>query len=208
MHHKILMVTLVLTFIITSSTSTLAAQSSEKEREKYNQVMEEYGLKMVEEIPDGVTPIEVSSPEELDALFRKIEDDLRNSTSTVSEAIEDTPLEQPETRATAYTTVNRNCSVALGGLTNPYFNTYGTIRVGTVDSSWRWIDSASASVGLSGVTTGVSLSDPWTQADINSNQTSVYISGGGTLNYYVLTPIGPVTFSSEPISCSLTYSVY
>jgi hypothetical protein len=48
MHHKILMVTLVLTFIITSSTSTLAAQSSEKEREKYNQVMEEYGLKMVE----------------------------------------------------------------------------------------------------------------------------------------------------------------
>lgn len=125
----------------------------------------------------------------------------------MSEATEDKPREQPDILNVTYINVNRNCSVALGGATNPHFNTYGRIRVGVAQSSWRWIESANASVGLSGITIGLNLSDTWTQVDISSNNASVDISGGGTLNYYILIPEYFVVIS-HPISCSLNYSLY
>lgn len=64
MFKKIILMNLILMLFTTPSTNTLASQLSETEREKYKQVIAVHGMQIIEEIPDGITPIEVSSPEE------------------------------------------------------------------------------------------------------------------------------------------------
>lgn len=103
----------------------------------------------------------------------------------------------------SYTVVTRSCSV---NVSLAKFNTWGDIRVG-YDGSFRWIDSVlNTRTGLTGVTTGFTLSNAYSYS-YGQTATSVSVAGGGVVNAYLLVN-GSILLYSQPVSCSFTYRLY
>lgn len=121
----------MLTFI---SVSGVYAQSEGGgDKQKYDGVIAKYDLKEASNIPQGVTPIQVNTPEELEALLQQFSAEESNTHINIVEQPM-RPSDDSVTMSTTYGTVTRSCSANAGAAT---FNTWGDIRVG-YSGSFRW----------------------------------------------------------------------
>jgi hypothetical protein len=162
-----------------------------------------YELKTVDVIPEGVTPLRFNTPGELQSFLSKMSNQARtpiHSTYVEKGILPNAPMSP---LSTTYAVVTRSCSV---NVSLSKFNTWADIRVGYT-GSFRWIDRVlNTRTGLTGVTTGISLSNEYSYA-YNQTASSVSVKGGGVLNVYLLVN-GMVRLFSTPVSCSFTYRVY
>lgn len=105
--------------------------------------------------------------------------------------------------STTYVVVTRSCSV---NVSLAKFKTWADIRVG-YSGSFRWIDRVlNTRTGLTGITTGFTLSNEYSYP-YNQTATSVSVKGGGIVNAYLVIEGGFLLFS-QPVSCSFTYRLY
>lgn len=196
-----LVVVAMLTFV--SASGVYAQGEGGDDKQKYDEITAEYDLKETSSIPQGVTPIQVNSPEELEALLQQFS---ANDSSPHIDIVEPAmrPSGDATTMSTTYGTVTRACTSNAGAAT---FNTEGDIRV-DYSGSFRWIDSVlSTRTSLTGITYGLSMSEPYSYA-YNQSSSSVSVKGGAIINAYILLDTGATTVYSTPVSCSFTYSVY
>ncbi len=61
-------------------------------------------------------------------------------------------------------------------------------------------------IGLTGITTGVNLTNDYSYAH-NQTATSISVTGGGIINVYLVIEGGIAVFS-QPVSCTFTYQLY
>lgn len=172
----------------------------ETEKQQYEKVNQEYGLKSVLIIPEGIEPIKVNSPEELENYIIKLQK--QPTITTVQDEKSEQPSGDPTRAGNTYNTIRRSCSVSAGA---PTVYVTADIRVG-LNGSARWIDSASSRVSWSGVTFGLGISGQWSNTYPTS--TKVDVRGGATIDIYLISEIGGIVLYSTPLECSFTYSVY
>lgn len=202
---KVFLLGLMLVLIVfTTISSNVSAQDlTEDDKKAYFAIIEKYNLKIVDEIPTGIEPKAISSPEELEKFAQYIQSlDHKTTVSTVSE-VDTNDINNPN--GTNYNTFVRTCSISVG---NASVNVTSRIRVGAYNSSYRWIDSATTTVTLSGVTVGLDLVNTWFNNWITPNKTSIDVEGGGNVNYYTWTAVGRVVVETRPVQCSFYYSIY
>ncbi|MCG8347756.1 MAG: hypothetical protein MI924_08255 [Chloroflexales bacterium] len=173
----------------------------------YDEIIAKYGLKIAMGTPQGVSPIKVNSPEELEAVLQQFSIKQLDTHTDIIESPEQPPVPDATTmaeNATTYGTVTRSCSASTGTAT---FNTWADIRVG-YSGSFRWIDSVlNTRTGLTGITYGLSMSDSYSYS-YNQSSSSVSVKGDAIINAYILLNTGMTTVYSTSVSCSFTYSVY
>lgn len=166
----------------------------------WDDVVKRYGLKSVDVVPAGVTPMAFTSPAHLDAFLSNLKRQSQVSPHVNYFEREDLNLLP---MSVTYAVVTRSCSVTVG---LAKFNTWADIRVGH-SGSFRWINSVlNTRTGLTGVTLGFTLTNDYSYA-YNQTATSVSVKGGGIVNAYLVIEGGILLFST-PVSCSFTYSVY
>lgn len=104
-----------------------------------------------------------------------------------------------------YKTVTKECTAINTGFAK--MKVKAQIRVGSYPgTSWRWIDSASTSVTLTGLTVGLQLSNEKSDHKISGNKVDFW--GNGTVNGGVFVPnIGGIVIVSQNGSCSGSYQL-
>jgi len=167
----------------------------------FQDLITEYNLTVVDKAPNGVLPLKFKTPTELqDFLLRVSRQPVAHTT-----IVENVRRNVPTPKSSGYFVVTRSCSVNIGYILAK-FHTWADIRVGYYDS-YHWIDQVlNTRTGLTGLTTGVTLTNAYSYA-YNQSASSVSIKGGGTLNFYLIIG-GVIRLYSVPVSCSFTYSVY
>jgi len=166
-------------------------------------LIEFYKLKPVTSIPDGVTPIQFDTPGELQSFLAQMTAQSQSQVHAIYTEKGILPNAKISPLAVTYAVVTRSCSV---NVSLAKFNTWGDIRVG-YDGSFRWINSVlNTRTGLTGLTTGFTLSNDYSYA-YNQTATSVSVKGGGIVNAYLIIE-GALTLFSQPVSCSFTYRLY
>lgn len=202
MKTKILFVILLIASLAFAPLQKVSAQGKTP---TFQDIIDLYQLKSVDEIPEGVTPLQFDTPGELQSFLSKIKSQTRNSSHVTYLDNGISPNASISPLSTYYAVVTRSCSVDVGAPITK-FNTWADIRVG-VDGSFRWISSVlNTRTGLTGVTTGFSLSNEYSYA-YNQTATSVSVKGGGIVNAYLVID-GGIRLWSQPMSCSFTYRVY
>ena len=181
----------------------------ESERGAYKRLFDKYGLVDADEVPNGVTPLRVNSPEELEKL---LESAPVGKPSVIQEAmtVEEIALladkvynsEKSSNIRATYTTIRRECTVPVGLAT---FYTAADIRVGVYGTSYAWIDSVNEWVGLRGYTVGKELKGTYHYHHFDT--TTADITGGGVVDWYILVE-GGVKVWSMPVECTIHYSIY
>ena len=171
-------------------------------RVTFQDLITEYNLRAVDKVPTGVVPLKFSSPAELQEFLRGVGRQQYVAHTTI---VENGWPNTPAPKSSGYFVVTRSCSVNLGYVLAK-FHTWADIRVGYYDS-YHWIDSVlNTRTGLTGVTTGVTLTNTYSYA-YNQSASSVSVKGGGIVNIYLLID-GGIRLYSVPVSCSFTYRVY
>lgn len=199
---KTLFVWLIVLMLLVQTQGIVSAQGTTPPSPvSWDDVVKRYGLKPVDVVPAGVTPMAFASPTQLDAFLSKLSHQSRISHHINYFEREDLSLPLP--MAVTYAVVTRSCSV---NVSLAKFNTWADIRVG-YSGSFRWIDSVlNTRTGLTGITTGFTLTNDYSYA-YNQTATSVSVKGGGIVNAYLVIEGGILIFST-PVSCSFTYRVY
>lgn len=192
---------IVLTLLVQTQGIVNAQGTTPPSPVSWDDVVKRYGLKPVNVVPAGVTPMAFTSPTQLDAFLSNLSHQSRTSHHINYFEREDLKLSLP--MAVTYAVVTRSCSV---GLTLAKFNTWADILVG-YSGSFRWINSVlNTRTGLTGVTMGLTLTNDYSYA-YNQTVTSVSVKGGGIVNFYLVIE-GGILIYSTPVSCSFTYRVY
>jgi len=142
-------------------------------------VIEHYGLSIADEVPAHVSPLRASSARELEGLLLRL-----GAAPAPSSNMESAP----QTLTATAGTILRSYKWREGGpiwyenlAANVYIDSYG---------SFTWISSISAvRFYISGFTLGLDLEDVWTDAEVDAhNGQRAYISGGGTIEAYIVIP--------------------
>ncbi|MEN6570925.1 MAG: hypothetical protein ABFD24_03690 [Anaerolineaceae bacterium] len=202
-------ITIVLTmflaslFFVFTSPQTVFGKSSDSGTKSFDDIIQLYGLRDAVNIPPEIKPLQFSSPKDLESFLISMQ---RSKNSAPHFVLRETAKKDSNfsPMTTSYGIVTKNCSVSVA--LGTYFNTWGDIRVAT-SGSFRWIDSVvSTYTGLTGVTLGFDLTNPYSYS-YNKTASSVSIKGGGIVNAYILID-GFIKIYSSPVSCSFTYSVY
>ncbi len=200
---KTLLVVLLIVSITFVPLQSVSAQGKTPPQPTFQDLINLYELKPVSVIPDGVTPLRFETPGELQSFLSRMSNQTRmpvHSTYVEKEILPNAPILP---LSTTYAVVTRSCSV---NVSLAKFNTWADIRVG-YSGSFRWIDSVlNTRTGLTGVTTGFSLSNEYSYP-YNQTATSVSVKGGGIVNAYLVID-GGIRLFSQPVSCSFTYRVY
>ncbi len=150
----------------------------------YEELFAEYGIVPTKDVPEGVVPFRVETPEDMAALMEML-------TAPATDAPESPGPE-------AY--VSRYC-VATNWATGQ-MRVYGNFEVvgRRVTRHYGVVSS------LSGVTLGFSLTSPWGYFTSPLQATYASWVGGGTLNAHILVQGLPVLWSQR-YSCSGRYNV-
>ncbi len=198
---KTLLIWLIVLMLLVQTEGIVSAQGNTPPSPVFwDDVVKQYGLKSVDVIPSGVTPVAFTSPKQLEAFLAKLSRQSQVSPHINYLEREDSSL-LPMT--TTYAVVTRRCSV---NVSLAKFNTWADIRVG-YSGSFRWIDRVlNTRTGLTGVTTGFTLTNDYSYA-YNQTATSISVKGGGIVNAYLIVN-GGIRLFSTPVSCSFTYRVY
>ncbi|NOK61979.1 MAG: hypothetical protein GFH27_549289n327 [Chloroflexi bacterium AL-W] len=183
----------IATMVFVATGISVSAQSSVSQ--EYMELYEKYDLISVSEVPDGIVPIVIESPEQLQKLLQNI--------GVQNNVIERQPFLPDIPTTDAQTIVQRQCTANAGLAT---FNTWADIVVDFVPgSSFRAINSANAWVGLTGVTLGFDLTSTYT--NVYNRTSSIEIVGGGIIDVYLVID-GGIKIYSNPISCTINYALY
>lgn len=189
----------VLTLLISAAlfiTTTAGVSAQSDDQLEYERLYEKYNLVPASEVPEGIQPIVINSPEELEKLLQNIGKQ-NNVVERHSPTLNEVSLNSD------YVRVERHCTSNAGTST---FNTWADIIVRfDPGTSVRWIESATTRVGLSGANLGTELVDTYERIDNRGNR--VIIVGGGTANVHLIIEGGLIIHSS-PVSCTIDYSVY
>ena len=151
------------------------------------------GLEVIEEVPAGITPLELKTLGEVRSLLRsgcsdrvvlteRLELSVGGEQTAVTRAIDIRQL---------------HYSYICNPVWRTRFNLWADVYV-EASGSFHWIDDVrSIRVGLTGLHPFMRLVDTYTDDYIYSNQQRVRIEGGGTLEYYLFIQ-GILTCYSEP----------
>ncbi len=154
---------------------------------RLDDVVKQYSLKKVDQLPDGVVPIRIESQEELEQML--------GGTGQTRGGI--------TTMGTTYGTVSRSCSTSAGMAT---WNVWADIKVGS-SGSFRWIESVlNTRQGLTGTTFGLASRNEYSYV-VSQSANSVTIKGGAIVDAYLLINTGMTVLWSAPVECSFTYSI-
>lgn len=199
---KTLLIWLIVLMLLVQTYGIVSAQGTTPPSPvSWDDVVKQYGLKPVDVVPSGVTPMTFRSPTQLEAFLAKLS--RQSQVSPHINYLEQEDLSLPLPMTTTYAVVTRSCSV---NVSLAKFNTWADIRVG-YSGSFRWIDSVlNTRTGLTGITIGFTLTNDYSYA-YNQTATSVSVKGGGIVNAYLLVN-GGIQLFSTPVSCSFTYRVY
>jgi len=201
---KFLLIILLMASIITfAPLQSVSAQGTTPPQPTFQDLIDLYELKTVDVIPDGLTPLRFETPGELQGFLSRIRNQAQTPVHYVyveKGILSNTPILP---LSTTYAVITRSCSV---NVSLAKFNTWADIRV-RYSGSFRWIDKVlNTRTGLTGITTGFSLSNEYSYP-YNQTATSVSVKGGGIVNVYLLIK-GGILLYSQPVSCSFTYRVY
>lgn len=186
-----------------ASLQSVSAQGKTPQQPTYQDLIDLYKLKTVGVIPDGVTPLRFRTPEELQSFLSKVSNQTRTTVHSTYVEKGILPNAPVFPLSTTYAVVTRRCSVNVG---LAKFNTWADIRVG-YSGSFRWIDRVlNTRTGLTGITTGFTLSNEYSYP-YNQTAISVSVKGGGIVNAYLVIE-GSILLFSQPVSCSFTYRLY
>ena len=179
---------------------------SQGPQEQYQELFERYGIVEVKEVPLGIIPSRVNSPEELEKLIATFLNGKRVDMSDqfcVDSLVDEGVLPAGVAlNGVQYISVRRECTESVGTAT---FYTTADIRIGIYNSSYRWIDSVNEWVGLRGVTLGFELVHTYHYH--YTTATTADITGGGIVNHYLIVN-GSILMWSRPVECSIHYSLY
>ena len=193
----LLLVLLSLTWVVYGTASDKALG------DKWISVLDQYHLTTVSHVPDGITPLHVSTAA---ALARLLESFKCASSVTLyvdGPAILHTSLIP---MSTAIDVIHLHESYICNVVWRTRFNLWADIYRAS-SGSFHWIDSVqSERVGLTGLHPFMTLSNTWTDHYIYPNQQSARISGGGILDYYLWIQ-GVLVYYSEPVSLEVVWSI-
>lgn len=165
--------------------------------DSYEELYEKYGLKDAEKVPDGVTPIVINSPDELEAVLHSL-DELNYVSFDTNEEIS---LFSVVTRSvsvnfhTASTLPGTKATVSL----KVFYDLYS-------EGSFTGIQSIKHSQwALTGVTTGLELSNPYTSHSLKDGVISVF--GTTSVDLY-LTVSGVIKIYTSLVSAGYKYEPY
>ncbi len=155
----------------------------------YEDVMEQYAMEFTEEVPQGVEPIRVNSPEELEELMKSL--------TTASVSADEQEVGEEEVQAAGFT--SPYCLAANTGIAK--LKVYADLEVQS-RSITKFYGTRS---NLEGVTLGLALESPWGYFTQKSSNRASW-RGGATIRTYILLDIGPTTIARIPYSCSGSYT--
>lgn len=182
----------------------------DREHQAYQRLFEQYDLVDIDKVPEGITPVVINSPADLERLMRSGSENQNNDVwdqmsvkeiTIFTDQLVSKSLPGAATR-TSYTTLRRECTVPVGFAT---FYTAADIRVGVYGTSYAWIDSVNEWVGLRGCTLGFDLTHTYHHHYLTTTTTD--ITGGGIVDYYLVVN-GGIKLWSQPVECSIHYSIY
>jgi long-subunit fatty acid transport protein len=150
---------------------------------EYQRIMDKYGLKRVDSIPEGVTPIYIESPAELKAFMEQLVESRKSGGSVVGVENFNSPYCIATNWGTGQFEVHADVDIANGFVTKLY-------QVRPI---------------LTGVTLGFSLSSPWGVFESTVPSKFVTWRGGGVVNTHLVIESGPILWST-PYSCGATFS--
>ena len=168
------------------------------EQLSYSDVCSKYNLSSLQSCPEGVNPVPVSSPEQLDQI-------LSDLYSTPYETVfyysyEPSTVTKPDENYTNVTGTKRlHASKRIGALTT--FHLWADVDIWSQGSFYQ-ITGCDEWVGLTGVSLGVELSGEHTSHSISGQR--VTIRGDGTIDVYLLVD-GLVKLASYSTSLSISY---
>jgi len=175
------------------------------QEDEYQELFERYGIVAAEEIPNGITPLVVNSPAQLEKLIASFRNGKRVDVSDqacTEQVIDEGVLSSQVLNGVSYYIVRRECTQNTGFST---FHTWADIRIGVYGSSYAWIDSVHEWVGLTGCTIGQDLTNTYHYH--YTTATTADITGGGIVDVYLLIN-GGIKILSLPVECSIHYSLY
>lgn len=185
------------------------ANSSDKIIEtKWDEVIAQFNLRPVAELPPGIHPLEVSSPAKFVDLIqqlRRISQRRQSFVITWSPSLRESETDRLLTKAIE-TYVPLHKQECIDWVYHVFFNLWANVWVAGSGSFWE-ITDAHQWVGLTGsVTTFYSLSDEYSYHHISSDRQSVYIYGRATVDYYLFIK-GLIKIYSFPVSLSITFNI-
>ncbi|MGF7058577.1 hypothetical protein [Brassicibacter mesophilus] len=184
----------LLTVLVLTNTMVYAEIGNEKIYDKYN-------LKDVDKLPEGVVPIVIDSPKELEDCLKSIDNitlDEKSIETTVS-------ISENPTINSGYTaTVTKTTSATAGTFSKVYLKAYIDVYN---SGSFRQIVGCSESTYLSGTSLGLDWVENNTGHNIMNDGRKINVYGDGVLETYLIIE-GGIKVNSRPISLSLSYSVY
>jgi hypothetical protein len=168
-------------------------------------LVDRYGLRVVEAAPRGVTPLRMSSLEELGRFLQ----DRTVSSATVYQRCTLAPIavESPSATltSTAIDTIPLHAYYVCNVVWGTRFNLWATLYRAS-SGSFHWLDAVrNVRVGLTGLHPFIDLTDTWTDAYIHPDQQGVTISGGGILEYYLYIKGWIVYYSEEASLICIAY---
>ncbi len=172
---------------------------------EYQHLFEHYGIVTVERAPEGIAPIVIKSPAQLRKLIKELRSSKRVDVSDrmcIDRVVNEGVLSGRAANGVSYYSVRRECTQNTGAST---FHTWADIHIGVYGSSYAWIDSVNEWVGLTGITLGQDLTNTYHYHYVTA--TTADITGGGTVNVYLLID-GVIRVYSQPVECSIHYSLY
>jgi hypothetical protein len=151
------------------------------------------GLTVIEEIPAGVKPLELTSVDELRFFLFK-----RPAGGSITGGTHDSPVGKPVVSTSTTITIRTiHSSYICNPLWRTEFNLWADIYIASW-GSYYWIDDVrNVRVGLTGFHPFMRLTNTYTDAYVYPDNQHTRIEGGGTIEYYFFIQ-GILTYYSEP----------
>lgn len=205
---------MILSVILTTNLiggSNVFAQPIQKNTPTVASVSKEFNLKDATTIPEGVTPVIVNSPQELQANLQKVKGDIDKSNKAPTTVINEVA---PTTNAinslmytsSSITTKYITSKLNIGNYIS-FFSVWGTLTIEGYSYYRSILSIGGYNCGLTGYTYGFALFGPQTTKRLYNSNTSASITGSASLDYYVLVSgIGKIY--SRPITHTVSYNLY
>ena len=182
--------------VIAAGSCVSGAQASLSEQ------VTQLGLKIIEEAPAGIMPLEFKSLGELRSFLRRSE----RSATLLEDHSKSRDLTDWAMESTGIDIRSLHYSYICNPVWRTRFNLWADVYV-AASGSFHWIDDVrDVRVGLSGFHPFIRLVNTYTDAYIYPNQQRTRIEGGGTLEYYLFIQ-GILTYYSEPAYMIVYYSI-
>jgi len=178
------------------SAAAFGASHDVSGRNVWEEVFARYGMRTVDTVPVGVTPLQIDSPAELARLIQHVA--VRGGRSTVETL--GAPL-----LAYGLTESCVHLHATKSWVPFPTFNLWAEVWIAGSGSFWE-IRDVYEWVGLTGITIIADLTDTWTYHRIATDRQSVTIRGGGVVNHYFIIK-SILKVYSQPVELTIFYSL-